>query len=91
MDATPLMELAYKLLQASSSHVNFGVATMLSWVIEELNNVDFRFLALPTQKLGFLFLKRKNRLAPQIKLSNHSFFCVVPYHGKVVAFFSPII
>ena len=41
MDATPLMELAYKLLQASSSHVNFGVATMLSWVIEELNNKDF--------------------------------------------------
>ena len=65
---------------------------MLSWVIEEWNDVDFRFLALPARKLGFLFLKRKNRLAPQIKFSNLSFFlCVVPYQGKVVAFFSPII
>ena len=69
----------------------FLVATMISWVIEELNDADFRFLAFPAQKLGFLFLKRKNRLAPQIKLSNHSFFCVVPYQGKIVTFFSPII
>jgi len=47
---------------------------MLSWVIEEWNNADFRFLALFAQKLGFLILKRKNRLAPQIKFSNLSFF-----------------
>jgi hypothetical protein len=47
---------------------------MLSWVIEEWNNADFRFLTLLAQKLGFLFLKRKNILAPQIKFSNHVFF-----------------
>ena len=35
---------------------------MLSWVIEEWNNADFRFLAFPALKLGFLFLKRMNRL-----------------------------
>ena len=38
---------AYKLFQASSSLVNFEVVAMLSWVIEEWNNADFRFLALP--------------------------------------------
>ena len=47
---------------------------MLFLVIEEWNNTDFRFLALLAQKLGFLILKRKNRLAPQIKFSNLSFF-----------------
>jgi hypothetical protein len=30
---------------------------MLSWVIEERKEADFRFLALPAQKLGLLFLK----------------------------------
>ena len=48
VDATPWMYPAYKLFQASFSLVNFEVVAMLSWVIEEWNNVDFRFLALPT-------------------------------------------
>ena len=46
---------------------------MLSWVIEEQNEADFRFLDLPTRKLGFYFLKQKHSLAPQIILSNLSF------------------
>ena len=41
-----------KLLPVS---VNFSVAIMLSWVIEERNEADFRFLDLPAQKLGFYF------------------------------------
>ena len=34
---------------------------MLSWVIEEWNNKDFRFLALPTQKLGLLYFEIKEQ------------------------------
>ena len=64
---------------------------MLSWVIEEWNNADFRFLAFPALKLGFLFLKRMNRLAPEIKLSNHSFFMSFLAKAKSLPSFSPII
>ena len=35
---------------------------MLSWVIEERNEADFRFLDLPAQKLGFYFWKQKHSL-----------------------------
>ena len=39
--------------------VIFLVATMLSWVIEEWNDANFRFLALLASKLGFLYFQIK--------------------------------
>jgi len=32
---------------------------MLSWVIEEWNNADFRFLTLLAQKLGFFIFEKE--------------------------------
>ena len=39
--------------------VNFCLATMQSWVIEQGNDSGFRLLALPTQHLEILILKIK--------------------------------
>ena len=76
-----------KLLPVS---VNFWVATMLSWVIEEWNEADFRFLDLPAQKLGFYFWKKKHSLAPQIILSNLSFLLQYLTKAKLLpSFFLP--
>ena len=56
VDVTPLKKPAYKLFQVSPNPCEtFCVATILSWVIEKWNEADFRFLALPAKKHGFLF------------------------------------
>jgi len=63
---------------------------MLSWVIEEWNEADFRFLDLTAQKLGFIFENKSIVLLLKL-FSQITLFISDPHQGKVVAFFSPTI
>ena len=71
---------------------------MLSWVIEEWNEADFRFLDLPAQKLVFYFyflffyFFEDKSIVLLLKLfSRISLFVSEPHQGTVVAFFSPTV
>ena len=71
--------------------MNFEVATILSWVIEEWNEADFRFLDLPAQKLGFYIFENKSIVLLLKLFSQITRFVSDPHQGKAAAFFAPII
>jgi hypothetical protein len=79
---------AYRLFQTSPLSANFDVSTIIVWVVEECNGIDFSLLTFLLHYWVFerFFEKHNHSFTPPYDLSSHS---VCMYHYPGIASFHP--